>query len=172
MSLTQLEQKNLSSKKGNFWLTEKVSMFIWAFVLSTNLALADVVKPISVVNFRQWRTAELFLDKEGKYYIQCNNNSKTWDDFISGTTIINWKKYIVFSPWETTPIEVFLESDLEIYKEYNKKYGEENAFRLVKAREEYLSNYMKDNPVSKFASEEERNKKALESWEFILEKIK
>jgi len=173
MSLRNLEQENILTNNDNsyrlsFW--KKVSLAIWAFVLSTNLALAEPNKTISMVDFMEWWTAELYKDKNWAYGIR-NWNSKNGSDFVYGTTIINGKKYIVYSSGYDHEIEVFLETDLDLYKEYLSKYGEKRAYRLIKAREQYLENFLKDNPLSDFDSEAERLEKALEWWDFVLDRI-
>ncbi|NVP17660.1 hypothetical protein HUU51_02990 [Candidatus Gracilibacteria bacterium] len=163
MSLRNLEQKNiLTNKESSDRLSfgKKISLAIGAFVLSTNLALAEPNKTISMVDFMEGGTAELYKDKNGAYGIR-NGNSKNGSDFIYGTTIINGKKYIVYSSSYDYEIEVFLETDLDLYKEYLSKYGEERAYKLIKAREQYLENFLKDNPLSDFDSEAERLEKAL-----------
>lgn len=173
MFLINLEQENiLSEPNKSQWLSfsEKVWLFIWTIVLSTNLALAEPNKTIWTVSFMEGWTAELYKDENWEYQIK-NWNSKNWSDHIYGTIIIDGEKYIVYSPWIWYEIEVFLEKDWELYREYYKKYWEKKAYKLVKARENYLSNFLKDNPILKFSSETERLEKALEWWEFILKEL-
>lgn len=173
MSLRNLEQENILTNNDNsyrlsFW--KKVSLAIWAFVLSTNLALAEPNKTISRVDFIDWWSAELYKDNKWLYQIR-NWNSKNGSDFIYGTTIINGKKYIVYSLWYNHDIQVFLESDLEKYREYLTKYGEERAYKLIKAREQYIENFLKDNHTFDTDSDVDISKRASESWELVLKKI-
>lgn len=171
MSLINLDN-NISRewKKRNLDLWKRVSLALWAFVLSTNLALAEPNKTIWVVKFMEWWTAELYKDKNWDYQIR-NGNFKNGSDFFYGTTIINGKKYIVYSSGYYHKIEVFLEKDWDLYREYLKKYGQDKAYKFIKAREQYLENFLKDNPLSDFDSETERLEKALEWWDFVLERI-
>lgn len=164
MSLENLNQDNdWINKKTGLKFSKQVSLAIWAFVLSINLSIAEPNKTIWLVDFIEWGTAELYKDKNWNYGIR-NWNSKIWRDFIYGTTIINGKKYIVYSPGIWYNIDVFLESDLEVYKEYLSKYGEKRVYNLVKSMEQYLENYLKDNPNSTL-------EEALKWWEVILKKL-
>jgi len=166
MSLKNLEQKNILNLENSGWLSfsKKVSLAISSFLLSTSLALAEPNKTISTVNFIEWGSAELYKNDNWKYEIR-NGNSENGSDYIYGKTIINGKKYIVYSSWVWYDIEVFLESDSKLYKEYSDKYGFQKAYKLIKAREQYLENFYKDNP-----SLDQKN--ALNSWELVLNKIK
>ncbi len=174
MFLTKiLPENNLSlgwkeKRKKSFW--KEIILSIWAFVLSTNLVLAEPNKTIGIVNFLEWWTAELYKDKNWKFEVR-NWNSKKWTDHIYGTTIINGKKYIVCSMWIWYDIEVFLEKDIIIYKEYLVKYGKNRAYKLVKSREQYLENFFKDNPLSDSLNEIDREKRALDWWEVVINKI-
>lgn len=173
MSLIDLEQKNILTNlqsREEIWFSKKIGLTLAAFVLSTNLALAEPNKTIGLVKFIEWGTAELYKDKNWKFEIK-NWNSKNWSEFIYGITIIDGKKYIVYSPWIEYDIEVFLESDWNLYKEYSNKYWIKKASKLLKFREQYLENFLKDNPISNFKTETERLEKSLEWWEFVLERI-
>lgn len=173
MSLRDLEQKNILTHWQNreeLSFPKKISLALAAFVLSTNLALAEPNKTIWIVNFMEWGTAELYKNNKWKFEIR-NWNAENGSDYIYGTTIIDGKKYIVYSAGIEYEIEVFLETDWDLYKEYVTKYGKKRAYKLIKAREQYLTNFMKDNPISKFSNETERIQKALEWWEFVLERI-
>lgn len=173
MSLRDLEQKNILTNwqnKEELSFPKKISLALTAFVLSTNLALAEPNKKIWIVSFTDWSSAELCLDKKWTYYIQ-NGNSKNWTEYIYWIAILNGKKYIVHSLWIDYDIDVFLEADLDLYKEYIFKYGQEKAYKLIKAREQYLEIFAKDNPTSNFSNESERIQKSLEWWEFLLSKL-
>jgi len=173
MSLRDLEQKDILTNWQNreeLSFPKKISLALTAFVLSTNLALAEPNKTIWIVNFIEWGTAELYKDKNWNFEIR-NWNAKNGSDFIYGTTIIDGKKYIVYSAWIEYDIDVFLESDWDLYKEYVAKYWIKKASKFLKEREQYLENFLKDNPVSNFKSETERLEKSLEWWEFVLERI-
>ncbi|MDD3145620.1 MAG: hypothetical protein PHV23_05965 [Candidatus Gracilibacteria bacterium] len=173
MSLIKLEQNNIliqGQNREELSFPKNISLALAAFVLSTNLALAEPNKTIGTVSFMEGGTAELYVDKNGDYQIR-NGNSKNGSDFIYGTTIIEGKKYIVTSPGIGNEIEVFLEKDGELYREYYKKYGSKKAYKLIKARENYLKNFLNDNPISKFSSETERLDKAIEGWELVLKEL-
>ena len=60
MSLRDLEQKNILTNWQNreeLSFPKKISLALAAFVLSTNLALAEPNKTIWIVNFMEWGTA-------------------------------------------------------------------------------------------------------------------
>jgi hypothetical protein len=71
MSLRNLEQENILTNNSGWWsFWKKVSLAIWAFVLSANLALAETNKTISIVTFGDGATAELYQYKDWSYWIR------------------------------------------------------------------------------------------------------
>lgn len=166
MSLTNPENSNISSESNEWkWLgfSKKVSLALWAFILSTNLALAEPNKVIWTVSFETWWTAELYIDKNWKYQIR-NGNAKNGSDYVYGKSIINGESYIVFSDSIDRELEVFLERDILIYKEYVQRFWEWKAYKLVKKREEFIRNFMISIPNSTL-------EEAFKAWNIVLLKI-
>ena len=127
MSLINLEQKNILTQWQNreeLSFPKKISLALAAFFLSTNLVLAEPNKTIWLISFESWGTAELCVNKDWKYFIQ-NWNAKNGSDYIYGTVIIDGKIYIVYSDSYENDLKLFLKSDIEIYRDYYKKYWNE-----------------------------------------------